>query len=137
MIVAVRCCSRNGNTRRVAEVIASTLNTEALSTEHPILQPTDLLFLGSGVYAGDIDKRMKQFIRMLDPAMVNKAVCFSTSAVTNSAYRRMADLLADVGIRLLPQEFHCAGSFGILQKGHPDRKDLDAAKDFAKKISRL
>lgn len=137
MVTAVRCCSRSGNTQQIAEAIAGVLNTEALTTEYPLLQKTDLLFLGSGIYAGDIDARMKRFICMLDPRMVKAVVCFSTSAITDSAYRRMADLLSDVGIRLLPQEYHCQGSFWILHKGHPDKKDLAAAKTFAKeRISR-
>ena len=32
------------------------------------------------------------------------------------------------------REFYCKGSFGPVHKGKPDEKDLEAVKEFARKI---
>ncbi|MDC7235654.1 MAG: flavodoxin domain-containing protein, partial [Spirochaetales bacterium] len=77
MKIAVRYYSKSGNTRKVAEVIAKALGVDALSIDEGLPKDVDLLFLGSSVYAGGVDKKVKDFINELDGS-VKEIVNFST-----------------------------------------------------------
>jgi len=44
-------------------------------------------------------------------------------------------LASDAGIKLCEQEFHCRGKFAALHAGHPDEKDLAAAREFVRKVT--
>ena len=45
----------------------------------------------------------------------------------------MADLLTRKGATILGN-FHCRGKFLLMNRGHPDKEDLDNAKKFAREM---
>ena len=59
MKVAVRYFSRGGNTKKLANAIAEAVGAEALTTEVPLSEDVDILFLGSSVYAYGVDDSVK------------------------------------------------------------------------------
>ena len=81
MRIAVRYQSRGGNTKAAAEVIAETAGVNAERIDMPIDEPVDLLFVGGGVYAWTIDKRLKDFLESLDPKTVKTVAAFTTSGL--------------------------------------------------------
>lgn len=133
MKVAIRYFSRGGNTKKLAEAIAKAVGVEALTTDTPLKEDTDILFLGSAVYAYGVDKEIKKFISGID-VKVGKVVNFSTAAIINSTYKQVSKLLEEKNIPMAKEEFYCRGSFGPMHKGRPNDADCKAAAAFANQI---
>lgn len=134
MSVAVRYYSKSGNTKKLADAIAETCGVEALNTQHPIEEQTDILFLGASVYAYGIADEMKRFIADLDPHKVGKIVVFSTSALAERAYPEISRIIKDMGLEVEEKNFYCRGSFLMMHKGRPNEQDIEDVKRFAKEI---
>lgn len=133
MKIAVRYYSRGGNTKKIAEAIAEAAGVKAETTDKPLDEAVDILFLGSALYGFDVDDNVKNFIGGINMP-VGKAVNFCTTAVVKSNRKQIAKLLAEKNIPLTEEEFACKGSFTVLHKGKPDSGDCAAAREFAKKI---
>lgn len=113
MSVAVRYFSKSGNTKTIAEAIADGASTTALSVDDPgaaIDEKVDVLFIGGGLYAYGIDKRLKSFIQKLSPDKVGKAVCFSTAWISKHAIDLLVKELSSKGIPVDSDTFYCKGS---------------------------
>ena len=135
MKIAVRYYTKTGNTKRLAEAIASALNVEALPLSAPVTEPVDLLFLGNSYYAFTIDPEVRKFIRALDKTKVGRIVNFGSAAMMNSTWTKVKAEADKAGIRMEQREFHCKGEFKGVHKGKPDAEDLKAAAAFAKSFS--
>lgn len=133
MKIAVRYYSRGGNTKKLADAIAKAVGVEALTTDTPLKEDVDVLFLGSAVYAYGVDDSVKKFINRID-VKVGKVVNFSTAAIINSTYKQVSKLLAKKNIPLAKEEYYCKGSFALMHRGRPNEADCKAAAAFAKKI---
>ncbi|MDR3275602.1 MAG: flavodoxin [Treponema sp.] len=137
-MIAVRFLSKSGNTEKLARAIAEAAGVQAVSigaAESALSGETDLLFLGSAVYAFGLDETVKAFIQGLDPAKVKRVAVFSTTAVVKSVYPHIKKLLDARGIPLLEKEFHCRGEFKILHQGRPNAADLERAGAFARELT--
>ena len=134
MKIAVRYYSRTGNAKKLAEAIAEAVHVEAKTTDEPLREDVDILFLGSSVYANGVDGNIKKFIRSLN-VKVGTVVNFSTAALVKSTYKQVGKLLAEKHIPLAQEEFYCRGSFAMLHKGRPNGSDLKAAMSFASAIA--
>lgn len=130
MRIAVRYYSRSGNTKKLAEAIAKAVHVEAKTTDEPLREDVDILFLGSSVYANGVDGNIKTFIQNLT-VKVGRVVNFSTAALVKSTYKQVGRLLAEKHIPLAQEEFYCRGSFAMLHRGRPNEKDLRDAGNFA------
>ncbi len=133
MKVAVRYYSRSGNTEKVAMAIGKAVGEPSYTTDVPLSEDVDVLFLGSAVYAFGIDDEVKKFISGID-VKVGKVVNFSTTALVKSSYKHVKKALDAKGITLAKEEFHCRGRFGNAHKDRPNEKDLAEAFEFAKRI---
>ncbi|MCM1385803.1 MAG: hypothetical protein NC231_00635 [Bacillus sp. (in: Bacteria)] len=133
MKVAVRYYTRSGNTQKLAEAIAAAVGVEAETTEKPLTEDVDILFLCSSVYAYGVDESVKRFIAGIY-VKVGKVVNVSTAALIKSTYKQVGKLLKEKGILQAEEEFYCKGSFGAMHKGKPDENDCKNAAAFAKKI---
>lgn len=132
MTTAVRYVTRGGNTKKLADAIAAEAGVEAKDCSVPLTGPVDLLFLGGSVYWGGIDKKLKQFIDQLDPAMVKCVATFGTAALKKEPDREIEQRLQARGIPVASHSFHCRGEFAAVHRGHPDSRDLQQAAAFAK-----
>jgi flavodoxin len=100
MKITIRYQSRGGNTKVVAEAIATvvvgveTAGVTAETLDVPISDPVDLLFIGGGVYAWDIDKSLKDFLNNLNPETVKSVAVFSTAGGMNGSTKIAAILKA-------------------------------------------
>ena len=133
MKIAVRYYSKTGNTKKLADAIASVAGVTAETVDVKIEEDIDLLFLGSSVYAAGIDPKIKDFIATLSPE-VKKVVNFSTAAILKSTYGQVSKLLVKQNIQVDSREFHCRGSFSLLHKGHPDASDILDVEMFTRGI---
>ena len=132
MKIAVRYYTKTGNTKRLAQAVASAVGAEALPLEAPIAEPVDILFLGNSYYAFSIDPQVRDFIRSLDKSKVGRIVNFGSAAMLNSTYKKVKAEADRIGIPMDPREFHCKGEFKGIHKGRPNEEDLKAAAAFAK-----
>ncbi len=134
MEISIRYHSRGGNTKRLAETIATELGLTAKPVSEPLTGTVDILFLCTAPYAFDVDDEVKNFIRSID-VPVGKAVLFSTSAAVKSIRKYVEKLFEEKKIPLAEDEFSCRGQFLMLHKGRPNDEDLKEAVQFAKKIA--
>ena len=135
MKVAVRYFTRSGNTKKLADAIASAVGVTAEDVSVPLGEDVDVLFLGSSVYAAGVDDAVKAFIADIGVS-VGRIVNFSTAAILKSTFKQVSKLAAEKGIPMADEEFACRGSFKFMHKGKPDAEDLKAAAAFAEKIIR-
>jgi Uncharacterized flavoproteins len=129
--------SSTGNTKKIADAIADTLSTKALSVSDPqniSSEPIDLLFIGDGIYAGKISKKTAKFIQNLNADNVKFAAVFTTYGGQNKAVDEMKQLLRNKKIRFVSESFDCKGqSWFFMNRKHPNDIDVNAAREFAKK----
>ena len=134
MKVAVRYYTKTGNTKKLAEAIASAVGAQALPLSAPVDEPVDVLFLGNSYYAFSIDPEVRSFVRSLDRSKVGRIVNFGSAAMLNSTWKKVKAEAEQAGIAMDEREFHCKGEFKGLHKGRPNGDDLKAAADFATAI---
>lgn len=130
--------SLTGNTRRLAEAMAETLEVEARKVkEVSAVDRVDLLFLGSGVYGGRPARSMREFLRKLPSLEEVKIALFATYGAQPRQLDTMASLVQEKGGEILGR-FSCKGRdwafLGLIARGHPSRAELDAAAAFAQQI---
>ena len=131
MKIAVRYYSKTGNTKKLADAIAESLNVKAFPITEHVDPDTEVLFLGSSVYAAGISNEIKEFIASLDKN-IGIVVNFSTAAILESTYKQVKKLIEDRNIKMAKEEFHCRGKFTMLHRSKPDQEDLKEAASFAK-----
>lgn len=134
MKAAVRYYTKTGNTKRLAQAVASAVGAEALPISSPITGKVDILFLGNSYYAFTIDPEVRKFIQSLDKDKVGRIVNFGSAAMLNSTFKKVKAEAAKVGIPMDDREFHCKGEFKGIHKGRPNEDDLKAAAKFAADI---
>lgn len=132
MKYAVRYYTKSGNTKKLADEVASVLNVEALTTDAPLTEDVEILFLGSSVYAAGVDPEVIEFIKA-NKDKIGKIVNISTAALLPSTYKQVKKLADEYGIAIDEQEFHCRGSFAVMHKNHPDAADLKNVREFAER----
>lgn len=134
MDIAVIYQSRTGNTKKVAEAIAKALHTAAWDIEEVKDLKCDLLFLGCGVYAASLDKKMKRFLDLLEGTSAKKAVLYGTSAGGRKPFGMMKKALEKKGIPVDKRMLFIPGAWWVLNKGRPNDEDLVTAQVWAKGI---
>ncbi|OPX69033.1 MAG: flavodoxin [Methanoregulaceae archaeon PtaB.Bin056] len=133
--IAVLVDSRGGNTRKVADAIASELGVALGDLNAPLPADAKVVFLGSGVYGGKPGDGMTKFIGNGD-FTGRRVALFATSGGTAGAEKvldTMAVALKEKGATVLGN-FHCRGKFLFTNRGHPSPEDLENAKKFAREM---
>jgi len=135
-ILIINKSRHRGNTEKVAKAMAEVMSAKLLKVEDVHLQelPTyDLIGFGSGIYGGKHDKRLIKLIENMPP--VDKNVFIFSTYAGRENHTLIKEKLSEKGCKVVG-EFSCLGVFGILglnmNKGHPDERDLENARTFAK-----
>ena len=126
--------SRGGNTKKVAEAIAKALEVEAKPITEPMVEEADILFLGSAVYAAQLDNGTKSFIDSLAGKKIGKVVLFGTSAGGRKPFGMMRKRLEKLGFAVDEKDLFIPGAWFVMNKGRPNEKDLAAAEEFARQF---
>ena len=132
--IAVRYFTKSGNTRKLAEAIASEAGVEAVEIPADVNEFTDVLFLGASVYWGGVDGKVKEFVRSLDASKIGEVAVFSTSALAERALPQLKKELSKRGIKVADHDFYCRGQFKALHKGRPNEQDIEQAREFVKAV---
>ena len=138
----------NGNTRRVADRMAEVLGAEVVEPEAvdvETLGDYDLVGFGSGVYYFAVHPRLRELVRRLPAGDGVRVFTFFTSGGRELPLlgygRRIRRELAAKGFTVL-DSFSCRGLdtagplrlVGGVNKGRPNKRDLDRAAAFAARI---
>lgn len=129
MKAAVRYYSRSGHTKMAAEAIARGAGTEAFSIDDAagaLTEKVDVLFIGGALYAYGLDRHLKNYLKAIDPAMVGRAVVFSTASLSRHALDLIRKALSGKGIPVEDETFFA--------KSRPDDKALKEAEAFGRKM---
>lgn len=136
----------HGNTRKIAEVFAKSLEATILTSSEvseSILQEYELIGFGSGIYVGKHHKNLLALADLILSGKGKKAFIFSTSGfgegMMEKHHKSLKRKLEKKGFEIIG-EFTCKaydtfGPFkliGGLNKGRPNEKDFDRAREFAK-----
>lgn len=131
---AIRYYSKFGHSKQMAEAIEEIVGAKATPVSEPLHESVEQLFLGAGVFLGKVNKAVFDWIDTLTPAMVKCVVLFGSCAIIDSPVPQMKKYLEARGIQVCDKSFTCKGSMGPVHKGHPDAKDLDDLKRFARSV---
>lgn len=134
MNIAIRYYSKFGHSAQMSGAIAKVAGVEPQPVSVPLEGETDILFLGAGVFLGQVNKNVQAFIEGLTPEKVKCVVLFGSSAIIDSPVPQMRQWLAQKGIAVAEKSFSCKGSMGPVHAGHPNAEDLAALEAFAKEI---
>lgn len=136
----------HGNTRKVVEAFARGLKAETvdLLKETPSgIGDYDQIGIASGIYAGKMDRQVRQILRRLPEGGGKKAFVVSTSGVGKEKYNAEAiRLLKEKGYRISGSyAFTGWNTFGPFKlvggtgKGRPDKKDLQKAEHLGEELA--
>jgi len=161
MKILVTYYSKSGNTEKIANAIHTELKDEDISIKNitdvdvSTIPTYDLIYIGTPVHAGGFAKPVKSFLKAIPDNVGTKFASFYTYGVPiPSFYERIEKKLNKQSVRnglSLMGVFKCLGEHRALDllakvdvaaaekarvesKGHPDEKDIEAAKQFAKEI---
>jgi flavodoxin len=138
----------NGNTRRLAGVLAEELDGTVVEPEDVdagTLDDYDLVGFGSGIYAMAFHRRLVGLVRRLPEGQGRSAFVYATSGSPEPPFwrytRGLQRRLEDRGYSVRGT-FSCRGYdtwlplrlVGGLNKGHPDAADFERARTFARDL---
>jgi flavodoxin len=138
--------SKSGNTKKIADSIANQISCNAIRITSDSPQPTvdlagyDLIFVGTGLFAGTPNEDLAQYLRNLNLKTAKLFALFITwggaPRTDKLALTRLRTLLESKGQKVLEDHFACYGGWkGILMKrGHPKPEEIKAAGEWAKKL---
>lgn len=139
--------SKSGNTGKIAASIAAQLNCEAVKVTAETqpaaldLNGYDLIFVGTGLYAGTPNMDIVKFLSALNLKSPKQFALFITwggaPRSDKIALGKLRTLLESKGQHVLEEHFAAYGGWkGILMKrGHPKPEEIQAAATWAEKIA--
>ena len=138
MNIKIMYHSSTGNTQKLANAIADTLNISAEPVqENPSIAstPIDLLFIGGGIYFGKPSKRIIAFIKQLDPQIIKNVAVFATYGGQAKISSDIQKLLKEKGLHVIQDSFICKGqSWFFINRNHPNEEDIHKVSNFANSI---
>jgi flavodoxin len=138
--------SKSGNTKKIAESMASQVGCEAIkisSDSSPSivdLEGYDLIFVGTGLYAGTPNEDLLKYLSSLHLKSPKQFALFITwggaPRSDKMALTRLRALLEGKGQKVLLEHFASYGGWkGILMKrGHPKPEEIQAGGEWAKQL---
>jgi len=132
------------NTEKIAKVMAMRVGADIIKAEdvNPIdINRYDIVGFGSGVYCGRLHSELSDIIDRLSYQNDKKSFIFSTTgslAYAELAYDKFRPLLIKKGFKIIG-EFSCLGFDTAItregiNKGKPDKQDLENAENFIQDI---
>ena len=125
--------SKKGNTKKLADAVSKALGIEAIDVSADLTEKVDRLFLINAMYAANIDKEVKEFLKR-NKDKIGEVVNMNTAASGASTWKAVKRVTDKLGIQLSDKEFHCAASWIFINKGLPSDADYARAKEFAKSM---
>jgi flavodoxin len=138
--------SKSGNTKKISDAIASELNCQAIEiSDHckvsaDFLNGFELVFVGTGIYAGNPNPQMERFLKNADLGAAKLFAVFVTWGGAGNTCQLVAEkickLLELKRQKVVGKTFCCYGGwkYALLRRGHPDLKDMVDARKWARNL---
>jgi len=132
--------SISGNTRKLADAMAGELGIKAVDVRAATIDPgAGVLFLGSGCYGREPGKNMSKLIET-NKFQGRKVALFGTSGGgLGMEVKAMAEALKGKGAIVIGS-YQCLGkvlpALNLINRGHPNNVDIEAARKFAREMAR-
>lgn len=135
MKVAIRYFtkSKKGNTEKIATFVASKVGTPALDITNPLEEEVEQLLLINAMYAADIDKEIKEFLKN-NKDKIKCLININSSASGASTYKAVKKVCDKYEINLSEKEFHTVASWIFINKGRPNEEDYARLDAFLKEV---
>lgn len=135
MKVAIRYFtkSKKGNTEKIAKFIEEKINVEALDVSHPLTEEVEQLLLVNAMYAADVDKEIKQFLRN-NKENIKTLININSSASGSSTIKAVKKVCDIEGINVSEKEFHTVASWIFINKGRPNEEDFARLESFLNEV---
>ncbi len=125
--------SKKGNTEKIAKFIEDKINVPALDITHPLEEEVEQLLLVNAMYAADVDKEIKQFLRN-NKEKIKTLVNINSSASGASTLKAVKKVCDKEGINVSSKEFHTVASWIFINKGRPNKDDFIRLESFLNEI---
>lgn len=123
--------SKKGNTEKIARFISNKVNVPALDVTHPLEEEVEQLILVNAMYAADIDKNIKNFLKD-NASKIKCLINVNSSASGASTYKAVKKVCDKVNIPISDKEFHTQASWIFINKGRPNDDDFLKLEAFLK-----
>ena len=135
MKVAIRYFtkSKKGNTEKLAKFISEKINVPALDVTHPLEEETEQLILVNAMYAANVDKNIKEFLKA-NADRIKCVINVNSSASGASTYKAVKKVCDKYNIPLSDKEFHTVASWIFINKGRPNEDDFNKLEPFIKEV---
>jgi menaquinone-dependent protoporphyrinogen IX oxidase len=138
--------TQSGNTRKIADAIASELKCESLNVNQSNLAQTkdlndfDLIFVGTGIRFGNPNEDLINYLNATVLGQPKTFALFLTwgeaGKTDQKAISKLKRVLESKSQRIVDDYFTCYGGrkFSLLKRKHPNAEDNAAAVHWAKEI---
>lgn len=144
MKAIVLFASKSGNTKKLAQEIATQISCEAVQIiggrAAVDLEEYDLVFLGTGLYAGTPNEDLQHYLQNLNLKTPKKFSLFITwGGAPNSdkmAISKIKQLLQNKGQTMLDDVYKSFGGwkYVLMKRGHPTNEEVVGAGEWAKNV---
>lgn len=125
--------SKKGNTYKLAKVVSEVTNAEALTVENDLEEEVETLFLVNAMYAFNIDKEVKEFLKRNTSKI--KCIVNVNSAASGASTLKSVKKVADkLNIPVSEKEYHTVASWININKGRSNEDDLNKLREFVKGV---
>jgi flavodoxin len=125
--------SRKGNTRKIAQAIASQIGVHVEDVETAQLLDDRFVFLGSGCYGSKPSHHITQFIENNTFESRDIALFGTSASGEGKEVEEMQRLLKDKKAHIKGR-FFCKGKFLFSNRDRPNEHDIADAKNFAQEM---
>lgn len=135
MKVAIRYFtkSKKGNTEKIANFISQKINIEALDVSNPLEEEVEQLLLVNAMYAADVDKGIKRFLKE-NASKIKCLININSSASGASTYKAVKKVCDQNNITISDKEYHTAASWIFINKDRPNAEDFARLEEFLKEV---
>lgn len=125
--------SKKGNTEKIAKHIEERINIKALDISNPLEEEVDTLLLVNAMYAANIDKRIKDFLKD-NASKIKTLININSSASGSSTYKSVKKACDKYNINISTKEYHTVASWIFLNKGRPNEEDFKRLDNFLEEV---
>ncbi len=125
--------SKKGNTFKLATVVSEVAGVEALTVENDLTEEVETLFLVNAMYAFNIDKEVKEFLKR-NASNIKCVVNVNSAASGASTLKAVKKVANKLNILVSDKEYHTVASWINLNKGRPNEDDLNRLREFVKGV---
>ena len=135
MEIAVRYFTRSkkGNTKKLADFVSNKINIEALDVTNNLEEDVEKLILINAMYAADIDKEVKEFLKN-NASHIKFLINVNSAASGKSTIKAVKKVCDMYNIPVSDKEYHTAASWLFINKNRPNEDDFNRLANFLDEV---